>query len=117
LHHSLDFICLKLASYRQPGANIISTVDLVNALMPQLRASISPAVDLQTAIDRSTTIRASLHDVERTLVLAVLLVIVVVFAFLRNLRATLIPVVAVPDRNIRRDVLVRLQPRQSRSWR
>jgi len=66
---------LKLASYRQPGANIISTVDLVNALMPQLRASISPAVDLQTAIDRSTTIRASLHDVERTLVLAVLLVI------------------------------------------
>jgi multidrug efflux pump len=81
--------------YRQPGANIISTVDLVKGLMPQLRASISPAIDLQIAVDRSTTIRTSLRDVERTLILAVLLVIVVVFAFLRNLRATLVPVVAV----------------------
>jgi multidrug efflux pump len=81
--------------YRQPGANIISTVDLVKSLMPQLRASISPAIDVNIAVDRSTTIRTSLHDVERTLVLAVLLVIVVVFAFLRSLRATLIPVVAV----------------------
>ena len=81
--------------YRQPGANIISTVDLVKGLMPQLRASISPAIDVGLAVDRSTTIRTSLRDVERTLVLAVLLVIVVVFAFLRNLRATLIPVVAV----------------------
>ena len=81
--------------YRQPGANIISTVDLVKGLMPQLRASISPAIDIGLAVDRSTTIRTSLRDVERTLVLAVLLVIVVVFAFLRNLRATLIPVVAV----------------------
>ncbi len=81
--------------YRQPGANIISTVDLVKSLMPQLRASISPAIDVSLAVDRSTTIRTSLHDVERTLVLAVLLVIVVVFAFLRSLRATLIPVVAV----------------------
>jgi multidrug efflux pump len=81
--------------YRQPGANIISTVDLVKSLMPQLRASISPAIDVNLAVDRSITIRTSLRDVERTLVLAVLLVIVVVFAFLRNLRATLIPVVAV----------------------
>ncbi len=81
--------------YRQPGANIISTVDLVKSLMPQLRASISPAIDVNIAVDRSTTIRMSLRDVERTLVLAVLLVIVVVFAFLRSLRATLIPVVAV----------------------
>jgi multidrug efflux pump len=81
--------------YRQPGANIISTVDLVKSLMPQLRASISPAIDVNIAVDRSTTIRTSLHDVERTLVLAVLLVIVVVFAFLRSLRATMIPVVAV----------------------
>jgi multidrug efflux pump len=81
--------------YRQPGANIISTVDLVKALMPQLKASISPAIDIGLAVDRSTTIRTSLRDVERTLILAVLLVIVVVFAFLRNLRATLIPVVAV----------------------
>jgi len=81
--------------YRQPGANIISTVDLVKALLPQLRASISPAIDVNVAVDRSTTIRTSLRDVERTLILAVLLVIVVVFAFLRNLRATLVPVVAV----------------------
>jgi multidrug efflux pump len=81
--------------YRQPNANIISTVDRVKALMPQLQASISPAIEVGTAADRSTTIRTSLRDVERTLILAVLLVIVVVFAFLRNLRATLIPVVAV----------------------
>jgi multidrug efflux pump len=81
--------------YRQPGANIISTIDLVKAILPKLRASISPAIDVGLAIDRSTTIRASLRDVEWTLVLAVLLVIVVVFAFLRNLRATLVPVVAV----------------------
>jgi multidrug efflux pump len=81
--------------YRQPGANIISTVDLVKALMPQLRASISPAIDITLGVDRSTTIRTSLRDVERSLIIAVMLVIVVVFAFLRNLRATLIPVVAV----------------------
>ncbi len=81
--------------YRQPGANIISTVDLVKGLMPQLRASVSPTIDIGLAVDRSITIRASLRDVERTLIMAVLLVILVVFAFLRNLRATLIPVVAV----------------------
>ena len=81
--------------YRQPGANIISTVDLVRGMLPQLKASISPAIDLGLAVDRSITIRTSLRDVERTLVLAVLLVIIVVFAFLRNLRATLVPVVAV----------------------
>jgi multidrug efflux pump len=81
--------------YRQPGANIISTVDAVKALIPILRASISPAIDVDVGVDRSTTIRTSLRDVERTLVLAVMLVIIVVFAFLRNLRATFIPVVAV----------------------
>jgi len=81
--------------YRQPGANIISTVDAVKELMPFLKASISPAIDITLGVDRSTTIRTSLQDVERTLVLAVALVIIVVFAFLRNLRATLIPVVAV----------------------
>jgi multidrug efflux pump len=81
--------------YRQPGANIISTVDAVKALLPQLKASISPAIDVTLAVDRSTTIRTSLRDVERTLVLAVLLVLLVVFAFLRNFRATLVPVVAV----------------------
>src|SRR6201992_168351 len=81
--------------YRQPGANIISTVDRVKELMPQLRASISPAIDVGMSADRSTTIRTSLRDVERTLMLAIGLVIVVVFAFLRNLRATVIPMVAV----------------------
>jgi multidrug efflux pump len=81
--------------YRQPGANIISTVDLVKGLIPQLSASISPAIDIGLAVDRSTTIRASLRDVEWTLIIAVLLVIMVVFAFLRNGRATLVPIVAV----------------------
>ncbi|QOZ25679.1 efflux RND transporter permease subunit [Bradyrhizobium sp. CCBAU 51753] len=81
--------------YRQPNANIISTVDLVKGLLPQLKASVSPAIDIDFAVDRSTTIRTSLHDVERTLILAVLLVIVVVFVFLRSARATFIPVVAV----------------------
>ena len=81
--------------YRQPGANIISTVDLVKELMPQLRASISPAIDVNLAVDRSITIRTSLRDVERTLILSVLLVILVVFFFLRSWRATLAPVVAV----------------------
>jgi multidrug efflux pump len=81
--------------YRQPGANIISTVDRVKALMPTLRASVSPAIDIALGVDRSTTIRTSLRDVERSLILAVMLVIIVVFAFLRNIRATFIPVVAV----------------------
>jgi multidrug efflux pump len=81
--------------YRQPGANIIDMVDSVKALMPQLRASVSPAIDITLAVDRSKTIRASLHDVEITLLIAVALVILVVFAFLRNARATLVPVVAV----------------------
>jgi len=81
--------------YRQPGANIIKMVDQVKSLMPQLKASVSPAIDITLAVDRSKTIRASLHDVEITLLIAVALVILVVFAFLRNARATLVPVVAV----------------------
>ncbi len=81
--------------YRQPGANIIQMVDHVKALMPQLRASVPPAINLELAVDRSRTIRASLRDVGITLVIAVILVILVVFAFLRNVRATLVPVVAV----------------------
>ncbi|MGO9356227.1 MAG: efflux RND transporter permease subunit [Xanthobacteraceae bacterium] len=81
--------------YRQPGGNIIDIVDRVKALTPVLRASVSPAIDLAVGVDRSTTIRTSLHDVEVTLIIAIFLVILVVFAFLRNGRATLIPVVAV----------------------
>jgi multidrug efflux pump len=76
--------------FRQPGANIIGIVDRVKALVPQLQASISPAIDINVAIDRSTTIRSSLRDVERTLIIAILLVIAVVFVFLRNWRATLL---------------------------
>jgi multidrug efflux pump len=82
--------------YRQPGANIIDTVDRVKAILPQLRASIPHAIDVTLTMDRTTTIRTSLHDVERALVIAVCLVILVVFLFLRNPRATLIPSVAVP---------------------
>src|SRR5246127_1444375 len=81
--------------YRQPGANIIQMVDRVTTLMPQLLASVSPGIDINLAVDRSKTIRASLRDVGITLVIAVALVILVVFAFLRSARATLVPVVAV----------------------
>jgi multidrug efflux pump len=81
--------------YRQPGANIIQMVDRVKGLMPQLKLSVSPAIDIDLAVDRSKTIRASLQDVEVTLLLAVALVILVVFAFLRNARATLVPVAAI----------------------
>jgi multidrug efflux pump len=82
--------------YRSPGANIIATVDRIYALLPELRAAISPAIDLQPAVDRSTTIRSSLAEVERTLLLSVVLVVLVVFVFLRSGRATLVPSVAVP---------------------
>jgi multidrug efflux pump len=82
--------------YRQPGANIIETVDRVTALIPTLKASIPTDIDMKVAIDRTTTIRASLRDVERTLLVAITLVILVVFLFLRNGRATLVPAAAVP---------------------
>jgi multidrug efflux pump len=82
--------------YRQPGANIVATIDRVLAMLPQLQASVPAAIDITSVADRSTTIRASLRDTERTLIVAVLLVITVVFLFLRNWRATLIPSVAVP---------------------
>jgi multidrug efflux pump len=81
---------------RQPGANIIDTVDRIRAELPGLQASIPAAIELTIVLDRTTTIRASVHDVERTLIISILLVILVVFAFLRNLRATIIPSVAVP---------------------
>jgi multidrug efflux pump len=82
--------------YRQPGANIIETVDRVKAILPQLQASIPHAISIDFLLDRTSTIRASLRDVERALVIATALVILVVFLFLRNPRATLIPSVAVP---------------------
>ncbi|WP_025476218.1 efflux RND transporter permease subunit, partial [Yersinia pestis] len=81
---------------REPGANIIATVDRIRAELPALRASIPASIQLNIAQDRSPTIRASLDEVERSLVIAVALVILVVFIFLRSGRATLIPAVAVP---------------------
>jgi len=81
---------------RQPGANIIATADRVYAALPQLKASISPAIDVSPVMDRTITVRASVHDIEVTLIISVILVILVVFAFLRTARATLIPSVAVP---------------------
>ena len=85
-----------LAIFRQPGANMIETVDRIMALFPQLRASISPSLHLNVAVDRTTTIRASVHDVEVSLIISIILVVFVVFAFLRNVWATIIPSVAVP---------------------
>jgi hydrophobe/amphiphile efflux-1 (HAE1) family protein len=85
-----------LILFRQPGANIIDTVDRVTSLLPQLQASIPPAMEIAVALDRTTTIRASVRDVEVTLGISISLVILVVFLFLRNWRATLIPSVAVP---------------------
>ncbi len=81
---------------RQPGANILDVIDRIKALLPQLIHEISPAIDVQIAIDRSMSIRQSVHDVERSLMISILLVVVVVFAFLRSARATAIPSVAVP---------------------
>jgi multidrug efflux pump len=85
-----------LIIWRQPGANIIQTVDNVLAELPQLQASISPSIKIHVVSDRTTTVRASLHDIEITLGISVILVILVVFAFLRTVRATIIPSIAVP---------------------
>jgi len=85
-----------IAIFRQPGANMIETVDRIMAILPFLRASISPSLHLNVAVDRTTTIRASVHDVEVALMISIVLVIFVVFAFLRNVWATVIPSVAVP---------------------
>jgi multidrug efflux pump len=82
--------------FRQPGANIIDTVDRVRAELPSIEASIPQGIKTTIVVDRTTTIRASVSDVERTLILSVILVILVVFVFLRNWRATVIPIVAVP---------------------
>jgi len=85
-----------LIIFRQPGANIIDTVDRVRAELPSIKASIPEGIETTVVLDRTTTIRASVSDVERSLLLSIVLVVVVVFIFLRNGRATLIPAVAVP---------------------
>ena len=85
-----------LILFRQPAANMIDTVDRVTAMLPRLQASIPPAMKLAVVLDRTTTIRASVHDVQVTLLISIALVILVVFLFLRNGWATVIPSVAVP---------------------
>ncbi|MGA7295032.1 MAG: efflux RND transporter permease subunit [Terriglobales bacterium] len=85
-----------LIIFRQPGANIIQTVENIRSELPSLKASIPQGINTTIVLDRTTTIRASVNDVERTLIISVVLVILVVFFFLRNPRATLIPTVAVP---------------------
>jgi multidrug efflux pump len=87
---------VQVVIFRQPGANIIDTVDRIRAMLPQLEASIPKSIRIQVAIDQTVTIRASVHDVERTLLMSVVLVVLVVFFFLRNVRTTMIPSVAVP---------------------
>ena len=82
--------------FRQPAANIIATVDRVMDSLPALKASISPAIDMSVVLDRTITIRASVRDVEVTLMISIVLVVLVVFLFLRNVRATLIPGIVVP---------------------
>ncbi len=81
---------------KQPGANIIETVDGVKAMLPQLQAMIPAAIDLSVVIDRSATIRASVNEVERSLLISIGLVILVVLLFLRNVRSSMIPIIAVP---------------------
>ncbi len=85
-----------LIIFRQPGANIINTVDGIKAALPQLHAAINPAIALTITLDQTTTIRASVRNVEGTLAISMVLVVLVVFLFLRDPRATLIPSVAVP---------------------
>ncbi|MGO9177631.1 MAG: efflux RND transporter permease subunit [Desulfobaccales bacterium] len=87
--------CVMVVIFRSPGANIIDTVDRITDLLPQLAADIPQDIDVKVVVDRSPSIRGSLQDVERTLVISGILVILVVFAFLRSVRGTLIPGVAV----------------------
>ena len=85
-----------LAVFKQPGANVIDTVDQIKAQLPQLTASIPPAIKVETILDRTTTIRASVADVEFTLALTIALVVLVILLFLRNFWATVIPSITVP---------------------
>ncbi len=101
---------------RQPGANIIAVVDRIKALLPQLQASLPSSISVKILTDRTNTIRASVSDVQFELMLTIGLVVLVIFLFLRNLSATIIPSVAVPLSLVgtfRRDVPARLQPEQS----
>jgi multidrug efflux pump len=85
-----------LVLFRQPGANMIDTVDRIYSLLPTLRASVPPAINLSVVLDRTTSIRASFRDIQITLLISIVLVVLVVFVFLRSVSATIIPSVAVP---------------------
>jgi multidrug efflux pump len=85
-----------LIIFRQPGANIIQTVDGIRAQLPVIKASINSGIDITVVLDRTTTIRASVFDVEKTLITSTILVVIVVFLFLRNVRSTFIPGIAMP---------------------
>ena len=85
-----------LVIFKQPGANVIDTVDKINAALPKLRATMPPAINVFTLSDRTQTIRASVADVQFTLLITILLVVMVIFVFLRSFWATIIPSVTVP---------------------
>jgi len=85
-----------LIIYKEPGANVIDTVDAIKKTLPSLRANIPPSVDIEVISDRTQTIRAAVKDVETTLLITIALVVVVIFLFLRNVRATIIPSVIIP---------------------
>jgi HAE1 family hydrophobic/amphiphilic exporter-1 len=95
-HGLADGRAINLVIYKLPGANVIETVDAIKAALPRLRAAIPPTIEVSTLVDRTQTIRASVHDVEFTLLLTVALVVLVIFVFLRHVAATLIPSVTVP---------------------
>ncbi len=88
--------CILMFVFKSPDANIIQTVDKVNSILPLLRASISPAINLDVVQDHATTIRSSVHEITISLMISICLVIIVVFVFLREIRSTLIPSVSVP---------------------
>ncbi len=87
---------IQLLIFKQPSANVIDTVERIKAALPTLRAAIPPSVTVETIVDRTVTIRASLHEVQFTLLLSIALVVMVIFLFLRNFWATVIPSVTVP---------------------
>ncbi len=88
--------CILLFIYKQPGANVIDTVNRINAALPEIRANIPPAISVHMLSDRTQTIRASVKDVQITLLITIVLVVAVIFLFLRNVRATVIPSIVIP---------------------
>ncbi len=94
--HQNGAVGVQLVVFKQPGANIIETVNLIRAQLPRLQAAIPPSVKVAVVMDRTTTIRASVEEVQHTLILSVALVVMVIFLFLRNLWATIIPSITVP---------------------